>query len=186
MTSAPDQDPIGTDDAEPLSFGRRTARVLALLATLLVIGLWGYALFWPHDTTPPGRLSDPSFAEQARDICAATVAELAALPPAYATPDPAGRADVVVRSDALLTSMLDRLQAIAPATDTTDGTWVTEWLGDWRTYVGDREAYAARLRTDPTARFYVTMKDKRQVSEPVDFFASANLMDDCATPDDIE
>ena len=60
------------------------------------------------------------------------------------------------------------------------------WLADWRTYVGDRAAYATRLRTDPSTRFYVSIKDKRQISEPIDFFASANLMIACATPSDIE
>lgn len=188
MTNAvPEPRDGGTDeDVEPMSFGRRTARVLALLAVLLVIGLWGYALFWPHDTTPPGRLSDPAFGEAAQSICASTAADLATLPRAYATPDPAERAAVVERSDVMLNTMLDRLQAIAPPVDTTDGTWTSEWVADWRTYVGDREAYAARLRTDPTTRFYVTIKEKRQISEPIDFFATANTMPDCVTPDDIE
>ena len=35
------------DDLEPLSFRRRTARLLAVLIVVLIIGMWGYALFGP-------------------------------------------------------------------------------------------------------------------------------------------
>ena len=183
MTSAL---PAPDDEVEPLSFGRRTARLLAIVAVVLVAGMWSYALFWPHDTTPPGRLSEPTWSEAAQQVCAATAAQLATLPAAHLTPTPAERADTVARSDALLTSMLDSIDALPPPSDPTDARMVTEWRGDWRTYVADREAYAERLRTDPTTRFYVTIKDRRQVSEPIDFFANANRMTDCVTPDDIE
>ena len=39
-----------------------------------------------------------------------------------------------------------------------DGRMVQEWLTDYGTYVGNREDYARRLRTDPGARFYETEK----------------------------
>lgn len=174
------------DELEPMSFGRRTARVLAIAVVVLIVALWSYALFWPHTTTIPGTLSDPAFAEQAQSVCAATAAELATLPPAYVTPTPAERADVVARSDVMLSSMLDRLAAIEPPADTKDGAMVAEWLADWRTYVGDRESYANALRSDASARFYVSKKDRRQVSEPIDFFATANKMYDCVTPGDLD
>ena len=38
---------------------------------------------------------------------------------------------------------------------------------------------------DPKARFYVSTKDKGQVSRPIDFFATFNKMYNCVTPDDI-
>ena len=37
---------VSDDEVEPLSFRARTARVLALLAVLVIVGLWGWALFF--------------------------------------------------------------------------------------------------------------------------------------------
>ena len=179
-------DSPGVDDAEPLSFRARTARVLAVLAVVLMAFLWGWALFFPPSTKAPGTLDDPAFATTAESICSAAAAELAGLPKAFETPTAAERAAVIVRSDAILSTMLDRLQAAAPPADTNDGTNVAEWLADWRTYVSDRAAYASALASDPSARFYVTVKERRQVSEPIDFFATFNKMYNCVTPDDIE
>ena len=64
---------------------------------------------------------------------------------------------------------------------------IQEWLGDWRTYLADRERYVVALEADPAARFYVSEKDRRQVTEPIDFFAGrANEgMDNCVTPGDL-
>ncbi len=174
------------DDPQPLSFGRRTGRVLAVLSVAVVAGLWGYALFWPKDTTPPGRMADPAFSEAAEGICRDARAELDALPAAWTTRTPQERADVVARSNVILTDMLGRLQQIAPPAGTEDGAMTEEWLGDWRIFVGDRVAYVDRLRADPSTRFYVTIKERRQITVPIDFFAIANRMDDCATPTDLE
>ena len=62
---------------------------------------------------------------------------------------------------------------------------MAEWIADWRTYLGDREAYADALRTDPEARLYVTAKDREQVTEYIDAFAADNHMPACATPIDV-
>ena len=178
--------PAAGDEVEPLSFRARTARVLAVLAVVLMAFLWGWALFFPPSTKAPGTLSDAAFAEGAEPICSDAAAELAQLPRAFETPTATERAAVIVRSDVILTTMVDRLQSIAPPADTNDGTNVAEWLADWRTYVSDRANYAAALASDPSARFYVTVKERRQVTEPIDFFATFNKMYNCVTPDDIE
>ena len=60
---------VSDDEVEPLSFRARTARVLALLAVLLIAGLWGWALFFPPSETPPATLKDRSFPEAAEAIC---------------------------------------------------------------------------------------------------------------------
>ena len=46
--------------------------------------------------------------------------------------------------------MVDDLEPLAPTGE--DGEIVAAWIADWRTYLGDREAYADALRTDPEAR----------------------------------
>lgn len=181
-----EHDSPGADDAEPMSFRARTAQVLAVLAVVVIAFLWGWALFFPPSTKAPGTLSDPTFAGAAEQICSDAAAELARLPKAFETPNASDRAAVIVRTDTILSSMIDRLAAIAPSADTNDGTNVAEWLADWRTYVGDRAVYANALSSDPSARFYVTVKERRQVTEPIDFFATFNKMYNCVTPDDIE
>jgi len=176
-----------SEEIQPLSFRRRTARILALLAVLLIVGLWGWALFFPPSTTAPGTLKDQTFPTAANPICTDAAAAMATLPPAFETTDPIERANVVAQSDVILTTMLNRLDAIAPPPgQDKDALNISEWLSDWRTFVGDRETYAAALRNNPTARFYVTEKARRQISAPIDFFATFNNMQNCVTPDDIE
>ena len=176
----------GHEDLEPMSFRQRTARIAALVGVLLILVMWGWALFGSAPDKLPGTLDDPSFATAAEEICTATAGELAQLPRSYMTPDHVQRAAVVRQSDVILSTMLDRLDAIAPADGSADADMVDEWLGDWRTYIGDRENYATALSTDQQARFYVTIKEKRQVTVPIDFFATANEMYNCVTPDDVE
>lgn len=174
------------DEDEPLSFRARTARVLALLAILMVMGLWGWALFFPPSTTPPGTLTDRSWPEAAEQVCTNAAAQLAPLPKSFETTTAVARSEVIVKTNVILNSMLDQLAALPPSTDPGDVSDTTEWLADWRTYVGDRAAYATALSQDPSARFYVSLKDKKQVTVPVDFFAKMNKMYNCVTPDDIE
>ena len=182
----PAADDLG-DDPQPMSLGRRAARILGLLAAVGIAALWAYALWGPTEKTFPGTLSDPTFAEQAQPVCSSTAAALAQLEPAYATRDAGARAEVVEQANRDLAAMLDELEAIAPAAASgEDGRMIQEWLGDWRTYLADRERYVVALADDPGARFYVTEKEGRQVTEPIDFFAArANDMTDCVTPGDL-
>ncbi len=177
---------IEDDDAGPLSPGRRTARALALGVMVVIAGLWIYALWVPKDTTPPGRMSDRTYSEAAQPICTDAAAIIDALPPAYTSPDAGARADVVAEANVALQTMLVRLEGIAPpASSGTDGRMIQEWLGDWRTYLGDREAYVTALETDPNARFFVTEKEGGQITKPIDFFATYNEMTNCVTPGDL-
>jgi len=186
MTTEDAAAPSPTEDREPLSFGARTARVLALVAVLVIAFLWGWALFFPPSKTAPGTLDDRTFPDAAEQICTNAAAKLAALPKAFETTDARARADVIVNSNVILTGMIDELDALPSPDDTHDATNIDEWLGDWRTYIGDRANYATALENDPQARFYVTQKDRRQVTEPIDFFATFNEMYNCVTPDDTE
>lgn len=163
----------------------RLGRVAVVAVLLVIVGLWAYALSPLASRRPPGRLDDHSFADQGETVCAATVQSLAALPQAFESATPAERADVVDRSNTELRAMIARLRPLTPAADTRDGRMVSEWLDDWGVYVGDREAYASRLRGDASARLYVTEKDGLQITEAIDRFARINFMDSCATPEDL-
>ena len=189
---APDAAPGGPgpvdpgSDAEPLSPGRLTARILAVLVAVAIGALWIYALWGPTKREPPGLLSDPTFAIQAQQVCTETATVISALPPAYESPDAGARAEVVALTNAELVTMLGRLVAIAPpASAGNDGRMIQEWLGDWSTYLNDRQRYVEALASDPGARFYVTEKESRQITEPIDFFATHNEMRNCVTPGDL-
>lgn len=174
-------------EAEPLSFGRRTARVLAAAVMLCIAVLWAYTLWGPTKKTPPGLLADPSWAVQAQATCTRAAAILDELPAAYTAPDAPARARTLAQANEALRSMLVDLSASAPAADSSnDGRMIGEWLTDWRTYLGDRDRYVTALEADPDARFFVTEKVKgQQITKPIDFFATYNDMPNCVTPGDL-
>ena len=93
------------------------------------------------------------------------------------------RAEIVAQANDRFAAMIDDIEPLAPSGE--DGEIVAEWIADWRTYLGDRDAYADALRADPGARLYVTAKDQEQVTEYIDAFAADNHMPACGTPIDV-
>jgi hypothetical protein len=169
----------------------RPTRILLTAVVVALVSMWCYVLFLafgPGRQPPIDRLDDPAFAEAGEERCAEALDVVADLPVASESPTAAERADVIVEADAAYTAMLDDLDGmvdLAPAGD--QRRRATEWLADWRTYIGDREAYAAALRSDPDARLLVSEKegDGRQVTGWIDEFANANRMPSCVTPTDV-
>ena len=161
-------------------------RVIVMVLVVGMLSMWGYVLylaFGPGRQDPVDRVHDASFASAAEARCDEAHDAIDQLPAADQTPKPAERADVVDQADAELAAMLDDLEALAPAGD--DGVITKEWIADWRTYLGDREAFATALRTDPKARLLVTAKDSEQITEFIDAFAADNQIPACATPLDL-
>jgi hypothetical protein len=152
------------------------------------VSMWIYVLylaFGPGRQPPIDRLDDPTFARAAEERCVAAVAEVDELPVANASPNAAARADVLDQANATFAAMLDDLDGmvdLAPAGDQRRRT--TEWLADWRIYLGDRQDYAESLRTDPGARLLVSEKpgQGQQITGWIDEFAKANRMPSCASP----
>lgn len=179
-------------DGDPGEGGgrRRVGSIAAAVVLLGILGMWGFILVyhlsgqWRDET--PGRLESPAYGEQAELVCSATLAQIDQLPPAFEASDAAERADVVDRSDAELTAMVDELTALAPLAGDEQPV-VDEWLADWRTYIADRADYADRLRDDPDARFYVTQSDRdnRQITQAIDRFANVNGMPSCLALNDL-
>lgn len=164
-------------------------RVLAGVVVAGMLAMWGYVTWLaigPGRADPPDRVTDPAFAPAAETRCLAALGELATLPPARDTPEPVDRADVLDEANEIFAHMLDDLARLEPAGD--DGRVVRLWLDDWRTYLGDREAYAARLRVDPNARMLVTSDPRagdRHITRLIDDFAADNDIPACATPLDV-
>lgn len=168
----------------------RPTRVLVLVVVAGLVAMWGYVVylaFWEGRQPPVDRIDDPAFAEAAEARCAEALDRVAELPPAQDADSPAERAAVLDEANVTFAVMLDDLEGtvtLVPAGD--QRTHATEWLADWRTFLGDREDFADRLRTDPGARMLVSEKagEGRHVTEWIDEFAKANRMSSCASPAD--
>jgi len=177
-------------DETPTGWRWTPTRIVLAGIVVALVSMWLYVLylaFGPGRQPPIDRLDDPAFATAAEARCAEAVGAVDQLPLANETPTASDRADVLDRADAEFAAMLDDLEGmatLAPAGD--QRRRATEWLGDWRTYLGDREAYADALRSDPGARLLVSEKpgEGRQITGWIDEFALANRMDSCVTPTD--
>ncbi len=161
------------------------ARWATIAVCVSILALWAFVYVWAARQKPVDRLASPAFGHRAEQICAATLAKLAQLPPAGASKTNVERAAVVDRSNVELGSMLSQLASVAPTTGN-DGRMLREWLVDYHTYLSNRVDYAERLRTDPSARFYESEKQPgEQITIPIDTFATANDMDSCTAPEDL-
>jgi hypothetical protein len=160
---------------------------LGMLTILALLGAWVYVLFIYDPGLMIDELADRRFPLAAEEVCAAAVDELQELPPAASAATAVERAETVEVSNAILTSMIDDLEPLAPQEPANVRDGVEEWLGDWRTYISDRQAYAANLREDADARFLESRKglDGRAITRAIDGFAQVNRMPSCATPDDV-
>lgn len=179
--------PPSRAEVDPGAGGRR--RVLALVAaaafTLAMVAMWVWILFVYDPGLLIDELEDRTFPTEAEQVCAAAIEDIAELPPAESTEDPTERADVIDTANASLSTMVMQLSGLAPADPPEAAEAITEWLGDWRTHLGDRQRYADALRVDPEARFTETPKGTKQISRAIDSYAQVNDMPSCATPGDV-
>lgn len=149
----------------------------------------GFALMWAYifatqgSHRPAGWLEDRRFPEAAQPLCAATRAEIDALPKAIDARSAVERAEVIDIANEKLRRLQQQLRAVVP--DGERARFIRQWIDDWTIYIDDRADYATRLRSDERAEFLVTKKYGAQLSKSIDNFASVNRMPDCATPDDV-
>jgi hypothetical protein len=161
-------------------------RVLVAVVIVGMLAMWGYVLylaFGPGRQPSPDRLADPAFGPAAEAICEAAHDDVRLLPPAAQAESASERAAIITQANERYDQMLDEIEPLTPAGE--DGEIVAAWLADWRTYLGDRQAYADALRDDPEARLFVTARDREQVTEYIDAFAADNHMGACGTPIDV-
>jgi hypothetical protein len=185
--------PASDEPGAPTTAARRwgPTRIVLTVVVVALVSMWGYVLylaFGPGRQPPIDRLDDPAFAQAGEERCAEALDAVDELPVASESATAADRAAVVAQADAVFAAMLDDLEDmvdLAPAGD--QRRRASEWLADWRTYLGDREAFAETLRTDPDARLLVSEKagEGRQVTGWIDEFAKANRMPSCVTPTDV-
>lgn len=181
--------PVPPDPAgEDVDGGRRgwtLGRVAAVVVVLAIVLMWIYAFSGVAAKDPPDQLDDPAFAQAAEPVCAATVEQLDELPSARDAGSPEQRAVTVREANALLTTMVDDLEALVPDSGDRDERITGLWLDDWRTHLDDRAAYADALADGGTDAPQFTARGGRSITATIDNFAKVNDMASCTTPLDL-
>jgi hypothetical protein len=171
------------DDGDRRSRGWTWPRIAAAVVVVGLIGFWVYIFASADDYHPAGYLTDRTFPKAAEPVCAASMHQLDALPPAHSAKNADARADTVDRADDILRDMQRRLRTVVPHTK--DAKYIDQWIDDWSIFISDRDRYAAHLRKDPGAEYLVTQKYGSQISESLDNYADVNTMPSCDTPNDV-
>ena len=172
---------------EPLAMRWSVGRVLALVVSVSLVVFWIWIFSGAPARPNPDRLDDRAYVARAQARCEQLLDDLAELPGPgeFGTAD--NRADVLLQANALVTDMVDDLEADAPKTGD-DAVRTKGWIADWRTYLAERADYAARLREDPDAKLLITVNADLQdpVDKTIQIFADdVNEMPACATPGDV-
>jgi len=157
----------------PEGMGRKT-RIAAAAFVVTTIAFWLFAFSpWAREIfTPPDRLEDRALVLAIEGICAAATAEAGLMPTARSAETPAERADVVARTNSILTAMVADLARLDQGS-ADDQRLIGLWLEDWQIYLDDRTVHVERLRTEGDVRFRMNG------------FARVNNVDSCETPGDI-
>jgi hypothetical protein len=164
-----------------------TVRWLARASTVGIVvfcaGLWVY-VFLIADAHPPDKLKDGSFAAAAAPVCKDAINAVYAgnLYFAKAT-TPQEQGQLVDQADTILKSMVTKLKSLSAPSDAEDARVVAGWLADWDVFLGDRDAWVAKLKAGEPAVFYVHGHEGgTPVSDAMDSFSIANNLIDCKTP----
>jgi hypothetical protein len=179
--------PSGHDDDPDAPSRSRVALVATLIAVAVLLGGWVYVLFLYDPGLMIDELADRSFPDAAEQVCAAAMQQFDELPTADLATSASERADVVARSNVILSQMIADLRPLQPTGPPEVADGVGEWLDDWTTYIGNRESYVENLRLDDEARFLESTKgsDTKGITRAINSFAQVNRMDSCTTPADL-
>lgn len=180
-TTAPEPEVDPTSDRPSV-----VLRGLAVVAALAMVLFWIWIFTGGPKKANPDRLDDRAYVARTEQRCQRLLSDLKTLPPADSAASAVQRADVLDQANALVKSMVDDIGTGAPRTGD-DARRLKGWLLDWRTYIGDRNDYARRLRTNPDAQLLVSENSalRDPVDKTIEVFADVNDMPDCATPGDV-
>ena len=94
------------------------------------------------------------------------------------------RANLVDRATDTLVEMLADLQADMPS-DEKGRALIPLWIADYNSYIDDRRAYSAQLRTQSNAPFAESTYEGLPLAERIATFAGDNRMPSCSPPIDL-
>jgi len=159
-----------------------------LVVVLAFAAFWIWALFFASKEAV-NRIEDRAWSARAEGICAdAETARLALADYREVDGDDPGmlaeRGEIVDRSTDIVEEMLDNVVAVAPS-DAKGRDIVPQWEADYRTYLGNRRAFADDLRAGLDEPFRETALEGIPISEKLATFAGDNEMPTCAPPSDL-
>lgn len=183
--------PADTDldrPAEPSA--RRNPLVIGVLglAIAFIAFMWVYAFFFAADDGI-NRIEDRVWSERAEATCAAAKQSLLDLAD-YRTLDEVGagalaqRADIVEQANIILSDMVATLR-LDPAVGKKAEQVIPRWLDDYETYLADRVAYVAQLRSGDGSVFAETEINGSPISNFLGDVARQNEMPTCQVPLDL-
>lgn len=179
------QTPDSPTDTSRASLATQAFRVVAGLIIAASFGVWVYAYSGRADRPPPDLLADTAIGAQAEQICAAAVADVAAMPGATVAVDQADRSRQVHVSTDRFELMVDQLAEVGVSAPE-DRVIMDGWLDDWRTLLSDRRAYADAVLADADAGFFQTrVADNERLDRRLTRVANTNRMPSCGTPTDV-
>ncbi len=175
---------ITQDDAPP----KRWIKYLLVVIVALLVAMWVYAFFFAP-TEGINRVKDRAWSARGEVRCADAAKELFALRDvrtiAEAGPNAlAERADIIAKTNVILGSMVDDLEADHP-TDAKGLEIVPKWIADYRTYLGDRTEMVSRIRAGENVLLNETEIKGSPISNFINDFARQNDMKSCQTPTDL-
>lgn len=172
---------------EPMPEGMGViTRIFAVVFILGAIAFWIFAFSpWARQIfQAPDQLADEVYVANIEATCAATIAELDALPSPRSADNPEDRANIVENSNVALVRMRASLANLEGGTEA-DRNLVVRWLADWDILIGDRMTHVERLRTEGDVRFLNTERDGIFIAERMSGFARVNEFRSCLPPGDL-
>jgi hypothetical protein len=176
---------VDDDSSAPLTGPQKLFRVAAGLIVAASFGVWVYAYSGYADRDAPDIVAERALIEQAEPVCAAAVADVAALPNAIEAADEVERAAQIRVATSRFDTMVEEL-ARFDFVDERDDRIFGAWLDDWRVILNDRRSYADRLELDPNEVFLITDTGvTERLDKRITRFANTNLITSCAAPTDV-
>lgn len=178
--------PTSPREAEgPYRMGFTWPRGLAICAVVAMVIFWVWIFSGAPKRTNADYLEDRTYAAQLEDRCQELRDQLDELPNAADMSTQAQRADVLDQANALVGQFIDDVEADAPESGDA-AISMKGWIADWRTYLGDREDYAERLRTQENAQLLISRsKLGDSVDKTIQVFTQVNDIPACDTPGDV-
>jgi hypothetical protein len=94
------------------------------------------------------------------------------------------RAEILDQANAIVADEVASLKAL-PTADATTTRLAAQWLTDYDTYLGDRQAHADELRAGADKPFSEGTYKGSPMSNRMDAFARVNRMPSCQVPLDV-
>lgn len=165
------------------------ARTTKVVVSLLIAAMWFYAfVLAPRESF--NNVADAGWSARSETRCAEVRDAITALAEVRRIDvnDPAElrrKADIIDKATDALENAVDAISADPPSTEK-GRALAPMWIADYRTYIGDRRAYAESLRSGRISEFSETQVEGVPISERLAKFARENRMRSCQPPRDLQ